>query len=59
MKKTNVSIGPWTENEVEQFFEGYKALGRRWKKITENFVKTRNFVQVTSFAQKCSKENKF
>ena len=50
--------GEWTDEEIGKFFEGYHSLGRRWKKISLHFVKTRNQIQITSFAQKMSRENK-
>ena len=43
--KKNSTIAPndgeWTEEEIELFFKGYNELGRRWKKISLHFVKTR------------------
>ena len=44
--------GPWSFDEIEQFEKGYLALGKRWKKISLNFIRTRNTVQVASFGQK-------
>ena len=45
-------VGPWSFDEIDKFERGYQALGKRWKKISLNFIKTRNTVQVASFGQK-------
>ena len=44
--------GSWQEDEIERFLIGFETLGRRWKKISLNFVKTRNIAQVASFGLK-------
>ena len=44
--------GPWSPDEIQRFEEGYNLLGRRWKKISMHFVKTRNIVQVSCYGQK-------
>ena len=50
--KDEIHQGTWSEDEIERFFIGFETLGRRWKKIALNFVKTRNTVQVACFGQK-------
>ena len=50
--KDQINQGTWSEDEIERFFIGFETLGRRWKKISLNFVKTRNTVQVACFGQK-------
>jgi len=50
--KEMINQGAWSEEEIERFFIGFETLGRRWKKISLNFVKTRNTVQVACFGQK-------
>eukprot|EP01080_Neovahlkampfia_damariscottae_P005578 gene5578-9394_t len=53
-----LNSGAWSRDEHERFLEGYRTLGKRWKHIATHFVKTRNAVQVTSYAQKYTKGNK-
>eukprot|EP01080_Neovahlkampfia_damariscottae_P003001 gene3001-5011_t len=50
--------GDWSADEVDRFLEGFEALGRRWKAISLYYVKTRNQLQVTTFAQKMIRERK-
>ncbi|XLR42372.1 hypothetical protein S83_027032 [Arachis hypogaea] len=46
----------WTQQEKELFLRGYKELGRNWKRISEDYVKTRTKEQVASHAQKVLKK---
>ncbi|XLR36519.1 uncharacterized protein LOC110265393 [Arachis ipaensis] len=46
----------WTPEEKELFLRGYKELGRKWKRISEDYVKTRTEKQVVSHAQKVLKK---
>jgi SHAQKYF class myb-like DNA-binding protein len=51
-KPTDYNTGPWTDEEHEAFLRGYKEVGRQWKQIATNYVKTRDRRQVSSHAQK-------
>lgn len=43
-------IGPWTDKEHNDFLEGHKKYGNRWKLISEEFVPTRDAKQIGSHA---------
>ncbi|KAL9184927.1 hypothetical protein ACHAXT_002704 [Thalassiosira profunda] len=42
--------GPWTDEEHEAFLEGHRLCGNRWKRISAEFVPTRDPKQVGSHA---------
>eukprot|EP01080_Neovahlkampfia_damariscottae_P001418 gene1418-12038_t len=44
--------GKWTKEENINFLKGYLKLGRLWTRISEDYVITRDSIQVTSHAQK-------
>jgi len=44
--------GMWTLEEHEQFLLGYSMYGNDWKRISNEFVKTRSRSQLASHAQK-------
>lgn len=45
------NVGRWTNSEHEEFLEGLKKFGKRWKLISEH-IETRSVVQIRSHAQK-------
>ncbi|XP_020986662.1 transcription factor DIVARICATA-like isoform X1 [Arachis duranensis] len=42
----------WTEDEHRLFVRGYQAEGTNWSRISEYYVKTRTYHQISSHAQK-------
>ena len=48
----NILEGLWTDEEHEAFLTGLKEIGRKWTRISREFVKTRDPNQVISHAQK-------
>eukprot|EP01080_Neovahlkampfia_damariscottae_P008983 gene8983-1082_t len=44
--------GLWSDEEHEAFLKGLKEIGRKWTRISREFVKTRDPNQVISHAQK-------
>lgn len=44
--------GPWSEAEHQRFLIGLRECGRKWGKIAEEYVLSRDRTQVASHAQK-------
>jgi hypothetical protein len=43
-------VGAWSDKEHNDFLEGHKKFGNRWKLISEHFVPTRDAKQIGSHA---------